>query len=171
MKLPSISFKIFPASRNLNFDSSFHTKKAKAVAGFSVVEILLVISIILVLSVALITRFNGANASNALKDNQAKVINILEEARNRSASGADNSDHGVHIEEHELTLFNGQSYVPGDGKIITFPEAISLSSASATIIFKRIAATADPTTTITVANIAGDNLQIFIDQNGTITPN
>src|SRR3989344_4954298 len=160
MKLPSILYSHTPNNNQKNRPSK------SLMSGFSIVEVMLVISIILVLSVTLITRFNGANANNTLKDNQAKVINILEEARNRSASGADNSDHGIYLDTvaKKLILFTGPCISPCVGKTIDLSASISsLSVAPVTnqIVFKRIAATADPTTTITVTNTAGDSLQIL----------
>jgi len=175
MKLPSILYSHTPNNNQKNRPSK------SLMSGFSIVEVMLVISIILVLSVAAIIRFRGANSSNTLKDNQAKVINILEEARNRSASGADGTDHGIYIDTvaKKIILFTGPCISPCVGKTIDLSASISsLSVAPVTdqIVFKRITATAEPATTITVTvkNAAGDDLQIgqiVVDQNGTITPN
>ncbi|OHA52881.1 MAG: hypothetical protein A3A97_04250 [Candidatus Terrybacteria bacterium RIFCSPLOWO2_01_FULL_40_23] len=170
MKLPSILYSHTPNNNQKNRPSK------SLMSGFSIVEVMLVISIILVLSVTLITRFNGANSSNTLKDNQAKVINILEEARNRSASGADGTDHGIYIDTvaKKIILFTGPCISPCVGKTIDLSASISsLSVAPVTdqIVFKRITAATEPATTITISNTSGANLQVTVNQNGTITPN
>jgi prepilin-type N-terminal cleavage/methylation domain-containing protein len=134
--------------------------------GFTLVEMLIVISIIgFVASIPLIA-FRVSNEHLSVLSGQATVIQALETARNKASSGVANVKHGVHIEHDRVILFQGDSYT-GQGITSFLPPYISTDLSGTDIVFSRIAGTTTDQT-IVISDQSGNATTVIVKNNGFI---
>lgn len=83
-------------------------------AGFTIIELLLVIGITLILgavtvpfSISYYQRYQITNERNLL-------VALLREARTMSLSGYSSTDHGLYMSSTQYTIFEGTSYIGRD---------------------------------------------------------
>jgi len=132
--------------------------------GFTVIELIIVISIVGIVAAASFVMFDEARNKAVLQNAQASVINALEQARSRAATGVGTTSHGVKIEGNII------SECEGDPCIVT--SSTTLKSATTTnnltIIFNRLSATSSDAT-ITIENtITGDATTVSVTEDGII---
>lgn len=138
--------------------------------GFSLIEIMIVISIIGIVSSLALINMGPARDQAALNNAQAAVAQALERARSRSATGAGEQSHGVHIETDRVTVFEGTSYT-GAGQETLLPLSVSTNHNNLTIIFERITAQPDQTADITLEHNNGATKNVQLTPEGKIIKN
>jgi prepilin-type N-terminal cleavage/methylation domain-containing protein len=142
--------------------------KEKIKNGFSLIEMVTVIGIFGIVAVAGFGAFKGVKNRVVLDEAQANLLFALEQARNRAATGFGTSGHGIHIEEKRIVIFEGTEYVEGEGEEIILPPTVSTNQTNSNIIFNRISASTNASTTIIINHISGDKKIITITQDGRI---
>jgi len=78
--------------------------------GFTLVELLTVIAVGLVLLAVAVPIYGGLQVSSQLNETSSLLVMALREARENSASGLNNSPHGVYIQSDRYTLYQGVSF-------------------------------------------------------------
>lgn len=148
-------------------------KSLEKVKGFSLVETLIVIAIISLVVGLAITNFGQARNRALLEESQASIVNILELAKNRAASGAGDTatNHGVRIESDKIIIFEGSDYGTGNNKATTtMPSAVFLGPLPGfDIIFGRISATSSTGTIIQITHPSGATTSVSIEETGLIS--
>jgi len=137
--------------------------------AFSLIESLVVLSIFSIIAVMAVGTFRGERNGAEIQDATASVRNAFERARNEAATGKGNEKHGVHVEADRVVIFEGTSYVPGVGKEVLLPAAVSTDQASTTIVFNRISATPDASVTVIISHISGATSTVTVTNDGIIS--
>jgi len=139
--------------------------------GFTLVEILIVIAIFGIVGSAASVMFNGTRNRVSLEDAQASVINALERARSRAATGVGTEDHGVCIDGNKLIAFEGNSCPSPttDNSTDLAPNISVTNSPAVPVIFNRLSATSSADTTFTIENtITGSTTIVIVTKDGII---
>jgi prepilin-type N-terminal cleavage/methylation domain-containing protein len=142
--------------------------------GFTLTETLIVISIFGVVAAASFLTFTGARSQAVLDDAQASVVNALERARSRAATGVGTTtdfDHGVRIDVSgkQITNFRSDGSVTTTEENATLPPNISIIGSNQEIIFDRLSAISSVSTTITLEHIiSGITTTVSVTGDGII---
>jgi prepilin-type N-terminal cleavage/methylation domain-containing protein len=128
--------------------------------GVTLLELLFAISIIVIIATIIWTKFVSFRHINELNAAAETVISLLLEARAKTLSSLNDSQHGVRLEQYRVVLFEGVSYSTGIQKRIEdFPAAVEISALSfnagypppaTDIVFSRLTGNANPNGTITL---------------------
>ena len=143
-------------------------KSQRKTFGFSLIELIIVISIIGIIAVFSIGNSKETRNKATLENAQATIIQAFEEARSKSATGVGKMGHGVHIEEKKIVTFEGDHYVVGAGKETPLPSSVSTDQTDMTIIFERINAKPDTGATIILEHSNGTTRTITVTEEGKI---
>jgi len=95
-------------------DLIFCSQVGQRGAGFTLIEILVVIAIIALVSSLMIFAFTGLESVQALEQEVGTVRGFLEEARVYTQGSRSASSYGVWFEEEGVTLFRGESWAERD---------------------------------------------------------
>src|SRR3989344_9266077 len=124
--------------------------------GFTLIEILVVITIAVILFAIVVSGFSGLRQSSDLTLAVDDSISFLQDARAKTLSSENNSVYGVHFETSQFVLFVGNTYNPADSsnKVRTLPSTIEtnsilLSGVGDDVIFKRLTRETDNNGTVT----------------------
>ena len=151
--------------------------KIKSGAGFTLIEIIIVIAILVVLSVVILNVFRTFDESKALSQEASNVISVLEKARQLTLFSKDFSQYGVHFDTDEITLFRGITYSSSDPNNSSTKlhskvsiASVTLSGGGSDVIFKRLSGETDQDGTIVLQNKfdATDTINITIEKTGLI---
>ena len=119
-----------------------NTEKQK---GFSLIELLVVISIIGLLAALIVPSFNAFNRRQTVKQATKQLKADLRLAQNRAVSSIDNSDWGMEfdagLDSYRMRKFDGGTGVwqpDPDSKERELPKGIVFSAAPARIVFQRL---------------------------------
>ncbi len=98
--------------------------------GFSAVELLIVIAVILILTLIITGAFSKFRDTQALNGAVEEVAALINEARSKTLSSANFSQHGVHFETGRAVLFQGLVFSPSDpnNKELKFSDFVEISS-------------------------------------------
>ena len=141
-------------------------KKTKN-SGFSIAEIIIVLSIFAIIASAAFTMFNGTRNKVALEDAQAKVLNAFERARSRAATGVGTTSHGVIIEGNVISDCEG--YPCEKSSASSSLTSVSTDKPNLTVIFNRLSATSSTSTIIILTNnISGATTSVEVTEEGII---
>ena len=113
--------------------SQFRMMKLKKHQGFSLVEILLVISIMAVLGVLLTTGIKNFVVRQTFKNTVVDVRDGVVEIRQKTLSSFNDTLYGVHVSSTVVVFFDGMDFVEGyDGNetIILPPNILATTSFS-----------------------------------------
>jgi len=140
--------------------------------GFTVIELIIVISIVGIVAAASFVMFDEARNKAVLQNAQASVINALEQARSRAATGVGTigTNHGVIIDVAGRQIINFRNDGSGTttDATTTLPANISIIGSNQEITFNRLSATSSDFT-ITIENtITGDATTVSVTENGII---
>lgn len=151
----------------------------KLSAGFTMLEMLIVISVIALLLTAVIPSFLNFRRSSLLNTETMDFVTLVNRARLLSVSSKNDSQYGVHLEAGRAVLFMGPTYSASSPSNEThvFPTAITLSNiiingGGVEVLFEKVtgATIQNATTTLLVAGTtASTTLLIF--PTGIITTN
>ncbi|OHA84332.1 MAG: hypothetical protein A2937_01170 [Candidatus Yonathbacteria bacterium RIFCSPLOWO2_01_FULL_47_33b] len=136
--------------------------------GFTILELLMVISIIAVLAAIIMLSFTSFRNSSALQTTSENTISILNKARSNTIGSKDGYQYGVHFGTNDATLFRGATFVVGDSsnEIYALDVAVQVSATSFTgggseVLFQKFTGKTDQYGTIT--------LQVSSDPTKTVT--
>lgn len=105
-------------------------RKHKSGAGFTLVELLVVISITLVILVAAAPLYGNLQVSSQLNDISSQIVQTLRIAREQSVARLNNVEHGLQLEVNRYILYQGPSYVLRDStydRVRVLDSALTLS--------------------------------------------
>ncbi len=88
--------------------------KLKNQKGFTLMEVLLIVSISILLAITTLPIYSNLQISSQLEGNTSQIIQIIRTARERSAAGFNNAQHGVYFQADRYTLYQGTSYTSRD---------------------------------------------------------
>ena len=112
-------------------DSFFSQDYFKKVAGFTLLEIILVVAIIAILTAVVIPISQTAFTQNSLDTVTRNIESDLSLAQTYARSGKNNSAWGVHIENNIVTIFAGSVYDPtnanGLNEVYAIPTLVTFS--------------------------------------------
>lgn len=132
--------------------------------GFTVIELIIVISIVGVVAAASFVMFSENRNKAVLQNAQASVINALEEARSRAATGVGTSDHGVIIKGNIISECEGDPCIETSSTTLIS----ATTTNNLTLIFNRLSATSSDAT-ITIENtITGEATTVSVTEDGII---
>lgn len=135
---------------------NFHILKEKK--GFSLIEIIVVISIFVLIIFLSYAGFNSLNKTQIVEKDTEAVVAILEEAKSKTRSSVDSSNYGVYFENggNRAISFKGTSYneFDPDNEEFTLSSNISISAVDIegggdSVVFER-----PKGNTVTYGNIA-----------------
>ncbi|MFH1455083.1 MAG: type II secretion system protein [bacterium] len=149
-------------------------KQLKFSKGFTLIEILLVLSIIVILVVMIIPSFSKVGGSEALDTTTMSAIAVLNVAKSSAVSSKDASDYGIRIFNNKLVSFKGSYGI--ENKEITISNLVTISTSTGIgtdIIFNNVSGStsASGTITITVLNDPSKNSTIRIYSTGAVEKN
>ncbi len=124
--------------------------------GFSLLELIIVISISMILGVISISTFYSVSEQQSLEKDVNYAIALVEKARLQTVNAKSNSQFGVRFASSSVTLFQGSSYVAGSSTNTMFNfspkveiSAINLSGGTQNLVFELITGKANATGTVT----------------------
>ena len=124
--------------------------------GFTLIEILVVITIAAILFAIVVSGFSGLRQSSDLTLAVDDSISFLQDARAKTLSSVNTSVYGVHFETSQFVLFVGDTYNPLDSsnKVRALPSSVEISSillngVGDDAIFKRLTGETDNGGTVT----------------------
>ena len=132
--------------------------------GFTLIEILVVISIIAIMASIAMYNLSAKRDMQALNNDNEQVIALLNEARSRTVSGDQNMQYGVHVQANKVVLFQGAIFSDGvsTNREVLFDsnnhaESISLEGGVSDIIFKKMTGETDGYGTFLLKNASGSS--------------
>lgn len=133
-------------NKKQNSDSSrFISYEINFQKGFTLLEILLGLAVAGIMVTIVTLSFGGVNSAQALDKSARLVVSVLDEARSKTLSSADDSRYGVRIEEGRVILFKGSSYVSTDPEnevndlnALVAIRNITLAGGGASVVFDRL---------------------------------
>ena len=131
--------------------------------GFTLLEILIVISILLITISIVVGPFSSFRNRSVLNAEVENISTLLNEARSKTLTSLADSEYGVHFETSRIVFFKGNLFTEPDAdnqEIIFNPVVsisnISLNGAGADVIFNRLTGKTDEDGTITI-ELASDS--------------
>lgn len=123
--------------------------------GFSLIELIIVISIATILMAISITTFFSVSEQQSLEKDVNYAIALVEKARLQTVNAKDNSQFGVRFASSSVTLFQGSTYVAGSSTNTIFnfsPKveitSINLSGGTQNTTFEKITGKSNATGTV-----------------------
>lgn len=145
-----------------------HTNK-----GFTLIEILVVISLTMLLAGVSSVVYGNIQVSTQLNETSSQIAQNLRLAKEQSASGKNNAAHGIKFDANQYTLFQGSSYLTREvsfDRVYVLGSGLSLATTliGNEIVFSK--GVGDPNTngTITLSHIVNGSRSITINNYGVI---
>lgn len=144
-------------------------------AGFTLIEIILVVGILGILFVLLITGISDFAERQSFNSVVTDVRDGVIEMRQRTLSSENDTLYGIHVSSTSFTLFEGSAYVFGDpdNTVIEFPGSVtatsSLSGGVTSATFTRLTGIPSATGTITIEDTtSGEQATVTISGTGLV---
>ena len=142
--------------------------------GFTLVELLIVITIAGLISVLTMGVFSKMVEREVLDKKTAIVVSLLNQARASTLSAQNAQSYGVHFESGKAVLFIGPTYSAGAttnkeeivGGRVSIP-TITLAGGESNVLFNRLTGATAQTGTVTLSLIASPAQTKVITINGT----
>ena len=139
--------------------------------GFTLIEIILVISLVLIVSAATIPSYSKFINGRKLQSEQNKLVENIRYARELAESGKRNSNFGVYFQADRYVLYQGDSYGNRDSsqdQIFELSKNIELSNLNE-VNFEKARGTPSATGTLRVTNTANEKFKdIKVNKEGLI---
>lgn len=141
-----------------------------ATAGFTFIEILVVMAVISIVTVITAETFQNWSRAEVLKISAQEIHTALIDAQSKTIGSRGDTVYGVHIEDSMVVSFTGGTYNAGESTNITyvFDKAIvatsSLAGEVTEVVFSRLTSEADVEGTITVTHSitnASTTIQVY----------
>lgn len=145
--------------------------------GFTIIEIVIVISILLILVLAAIPFFQSFSVSHQLATNTQDILNTLRRAQAAAMASKENSKFGVFFQTGfgaSFVFFRGDSYATRDpeyDEIYTLPQTLSLSlnlGGSQEVVFNKLKGTSSVTGTVTLTSVNNETRVLSVNEVGRI---
>lgn len=160
---------------NLKQKNMAGTSASHKAAGFSLIELLMVISIIVIILGVSMDSLSEYAARQAFAKTVTEVRDGTAAARQKTLAAVNDLVHGVHVESDEVVFFEGKAYVDGavDNEIVSLPDYITASASFTgsvqTATFTRLTGLPSAAGTITLTNAkTGTNAIITINATGLV---
>lgn len=139
--------------------------------GFTLIEIILVISLVLIVSAATIPSYSKFINGRKLQSAKNKLIENIRYTRELAESGKSNSNFGVYFQADRYVLYQGDSYGNRDSsqdQIFELSKNIELSNLNE-VNFEKGRGTPSTTGTLRVTNTANEKFKdIKVNKEGLI---
>lgn len=147
--------------------------------GFTVLEILFVLSILGILFAIVTPQFTKMRDSQVLNSATADVLSVINKASSQSLASLDSSAYGVHFASDRVTLFKGTVYdqnaATNQVVLLTAPATITAIGfgGPTSLYFERLTGTPNVYGTVTIGLTSGVHVDrsIIIDRTGRISAN
>jgi len=134
------------------------TKRFNFEAGFSILEVFLVVLIIVILAGIIFSSLSPARNEKLLAGAVSEILSTLDEARARSLAGDLDQVYGVTFENDRIIL------VPDDSEIVLSDRVvisdIALAGGGSTVTFKKLTGGTDEPGTVTVELTDGSSEKV-----------
>ena len=124
--------------------------------GFTLTEILIVLSLLVILSVSTLVVFQTVAEDSALRTSAQEVYSVFADARTDTLASKNDTVYGVHVSSTEMIYFVGDTYTPSLGTNVSYPlsrnvtATSSLTGGATEVIFERLTGNTSASGTITV---------------------
>ena len=139
--------------------------------GFTLIEIILVISLVFIISAATIPSYSKFINGRKLQSDQNKLIENIRYARELAESGKNNSNFGVYFQESRYVLYQGEGYGnrdPSQDQIFDLSKNIELSNLNE-VNFETGTSMPSTTGTLKITNTANEKFRnIKVNKEGLI---
>ena len=142
----------------------------KISAGFTLVEILIVISITAILAMVSTSVYTNLNARENLEISTNSLIEAIRYAQSNSRVGKGDSEWGIRILQSSFVIFKGSNYV---SRNVSFDQSFNFSKGVVVdglseIVFEKITGWTEDDGAIILTNSYGTK-DILINEKGTLT--
>jgi len=145
--------------------------------GFSLIEILIVVSVLTILAGLMAPGFNFFKQQSTLDGATQEIIQTLRLAQNKTLASEGDSNFGVYFETYKFVIFKGSVYSAASttNEVHHLDSSLNISSLSFSgsansVVFDRLTGTTANYGSLIVrqANDASTNKTIYIDSSGII---
>jgi prepilin-type N-terminal cleavage/methylation domain-containing protein len=154
--------------------SNIKNNSVQIIKGFTLIEILIVISILAILVSMFASSFGAAGGSAALDTTVVSVISVLNDAKSQAISSRDASNYGVRIFDNKLVSFKNSYGTENKETTVSSLVIISTSTGMGNdIVFSNVSGNtnASGTLTVTVLGDSSKSTTIKIYSTGIIEKN
>lgn len=147
--------------------SSFKT------SGFTLIELILVVSIISILVVLYASVGSSFLVKNYTQNTTNDLVSKIRLAQLNSMFSKKDSAWGVRIQNNQIILFEGTTFAsrnPTYDEVSHFPATVSISPNNSEFLFSKSTGTSN-TATLTVSNNVGDTSTVSINEEGIVDVN
>ena len=156
-------------------------KFSRNAAGFSLLEILMVIGLLAVVGVLGLFMSMDSFRGYAFRNERDTIISVLQKARSQAVSNVclqgtvpactDGQPHGVHFLAGQYIIFQGNVYVSGNSlnQVIVSNNPNAAVAGMTDVVFSQLSGEAAPAGNITVSDSFGHTSVISINSAGQIT--
>jgi prepilin-type N-terminal cleavage/methylation domain-containing protein len=135
---------------------SMSSKLSKESRGFTLIEILVVLSVLVLITGLTLFSFRDLNRSQALDKNAMSLVSLLEEARSLTLASKDDSEYGVYFGPEEVVLFKGEDFNSGEAvRTFSLHSIVEMSDvlggSSDQVVFERLTGKASASGTVTLS--------------------
>ncbi len=142
--------------------------------GFTLVELVIIISILVLIIGFSASSFSLLNKSQALNKSADFVATVLRQARSLTLSSKNISQYGVHFDTNQIVLFQGSTYDPNASTNTVFPinylvriSDVNLTGAGREVIFDRLTGDTPQTGSLVLRLISNSSSAVTINIYGT----
>jgi prepilin-type N-terminal cleavage/methylation domain-containing protein len=136
--------------------------------GFTIIEILIVVSIIAILASIFVGAFVTFRRSATLDRDTETVVENLRKARTQTLTSQDGAAYGIHFASTTVTLFTAPTYTLGlstnqvyDLNTTDTVLALSLTGGGTDVIFARLTGETSQNGTITLSSTSASTTRII----------
>ena len=152
-----------------NTDSNkIFINKSKKLSGFTLVEIIVIITILAILTFISINVLKNFRDHEALTKSASLIVETLRQAKNLTLNSKDSYEYGVHFNTNDMVLFRGSTYPIGSSTNITYDfnssvvvSNTTLNGGGSDIIFKKLSGETNNNGTITLTSELSKTSQVI----------
>lgn len=144
--------------------------------GFTLIEIIIVVAILLILAAAAVPLYGNLQVSAQLNENNRQIVQTIRIARERAASGFNNSNHGVEFQSDRYILYQGNDFASRDTvydreTVLDAALTITTTLTGDEVNFSRGSGDPNNTGTITLTHSVTGSKESIINQYGAVEGN
>lgn len=146
----------------------------KSNAGFTLVEVLLILAILGLISGLAIPFYQSFQVSSEFDNTTQEIVQTMRRAQITAMSSKSLSDYGVHFADQQYIIFRGATFNPADIYNESFEIASTLSVSTGgndDIVFSSVSGLPNVEATIILNSTNGKNSNIIINGLGVINVN
>ncbi|MBU1132015.1 prepilin-type N-terminal cleavage/methylation domain-containing protein [Patescibacteria group bacterium] len=142
-------------------------------SGFTLIEVLIVVSITVVLAISAVFAFGNLQVSSQLNENTEQMIQTLRTAQERSFARINDSPHGVKFQTNKFILYQGTSYATRNAAydretVLDTSLTITTTLTNDEVNFSRQLGMPDHTGNVTLTHATSGSRQISINSFGRV---